>query len=164
MEDSGGSTPTRASGATPDSGRLARSGAVLVAVVAVLHLVHPDHGLAELSLVLLTRPEGLLADPRPLAFVVSGTALLVGLSLSRNAPDRRPYYAAGALVAVGSLLAFFLWHFSGHGGVLPGREPLYHGLSPVENLLAHLVDPWAAATVAAELATTVVLCVLVWRS
>jgi hypothetical protein len=143
--------------------RLERVGAVLVVAVAGLHLAHPDHGFVALSALLLTRPAGLLADPRPVAFVGSGAALLVGLALSRNAPDRRPYYLAGALVAAASLAAFLAWHLTGHGGFLPGREPLYHGVSPVENVLTHLAAPWAGAAAAAELAAAVVLAVLFRR-
>ncbi|MGQ4556140.1 hypothetical protein [Halobellus sp. GM3] len=127
-------------------------GALLTGIVAGLHLLHPEYGLLGLFEILNTAPEALVFDPRPLAFVLSGTVLSVGLSLSRNAPNRRPYYVAGVAVAAVYLLGYFAWHFTGHGGFLPGREPLFHGLSPVENVLTHLAtDRWAAASKAAEI-------------
>ena len=149
---------------TPVDRRLSVAGVVLTVVVAGVHLLHPDHGIPGLAVALATRPSILVADPRPLAFVLSGTALLVGLSLSRNAPDRRPYYLAGAAVALTYVVGFFAWHFTGHGGFLPGREPLLHGLSPLENVIAHLTgDPWAAIAKGTELAMIAVLGVLYFR-
>jgi hypothetical protein len=152
--------------ASVSSGRaLAYVGALLTAVVAGIHLFHPAHGLLDLFVLLAVRPVALVTDPRPLAFVLSGTALFVGLSLSRNAPDRRPYYLAGIAVALTYLVGFFAWHFTGHGGFLPGREPLFHGLAPVENVVVHLTgDPLAAVAKAAELALVVVLALLYRRA
>jgi hypothetical protein len=160
----GSTTPWRLASAASDRA-LAYAGALLTAVVGGLHLFHPAHGLVDLFVLLLVRPVALVSDPRPLAFVLSGTALLVGLSLSRNAPDRRPYYLAGVAVALTYLVGFFAWHLTGHGGFLPGREPLFHGLSPVENVVVHLTgDPLAAGTKAAELALAVVLALLYRRA
>ncbi|MFD1599649.1 hypothetical protein [Halobellus rarus] len=126
-------------------------GAILTALVAAIHLFHPEHGIIGLASALTANPTALVFDPRPLAFVLSGTALFVGLSLSRNAPNRRPYYAAGVLIAATYVVGYFAWHFTGHGGFLPGREPLFHGLTPVENVASHLTgDAWAAASKLAE--------------
>jgi len=148
-----------------DAGTALRvAGAVLTAVVAGIHLFHPDHGVLELFALLTVRPGTLLFDPRPLAFVLSGTALFVGLSLSRNASDRRPYYVAGVAIAATYFVGYFAWHFTGHGGFLPGRRPLLHGLSPTENVLRHLTsDAWAAVSKVAELAMIVVLGALLRR-
>ncbi|MFB6250807.1 MAG: hypothetical protein ABEI27_03805 [Halobellus sp.] len=138
--------------------------ALLTVVVAGQHLLHPEEGLLELFAILYTNPAFLLSDPRPLAFTLSGTALLVGLSLSRNAPDRRPYYVGGIAIAATFLVGYFVWHFTGHGGFLPGREPLLHGLSPLENVLAHLRSSvWAVTTKASEIALIAVLAVLYYR-
>ena len=148
-----------------DAGALLRvAGAVLTALVAAVHLFHPAHGVLKLFALVAASPVALVYDPRPLAFVLSGATLIVGLSLSRNAPDRRPYYVAGIVVAAAYFLGYFAWHFTGHGGFLPGRRPLLHGLTPTENVLRHLTnDAWAAASKVAELAMIGVLGALLRR-
>ena len=144
--------------------RLRYLGAALATLVALLHLLDPNHGLLELFALLYANPRVLVFDPRPAAFVVSATALLIGVSLSRNAPDRRPYYVAGILLALTYVVGYLAWHLTGHGGFLPGREPLLHGLSPVENVVRHLTgDPWAAASMASELGLIGVLVALLRR-
>lgn len=144
---------------------LSYAGAGLAVLVALLHLLHPSHGMLDLFDALNRNWRIIVYDPRSAAFVASGTALLVGVALSRNAPNRRPYYLAGMLLTVVYIVGYFAWHFTGHGGFLPGREPLLHGLSPVENLVSHLTtDLWAAASKAAELALFAVLSVLYARS
>jgi hypothetical protein len=81
----------------------------------------------------------------------------------RGFPERRAF-ALGAALMVVYIGGYLAWHLSGHGGFLPGREPLYHGLSPVEALVAHLTtDPWAAASVLAEAALFFVLLLLLYR-
>jgi len=136
-------------------------GIVLTGIVAGIHLFHPGHGLFRFFALVSTDPALLVFDPRPLAFVLSGIALLVGLSLSRNAPSRRPYYVSGILLALLYFVGYFAWHFTGHGGFLPGRAPLFHGLTPTENVVAHLTgDAWAAISKLAELAMAGVLTVL----
>jgi hypothetical protein len=103
-------------------------------------------------------------DPRPLAFVVSGFGLLVGLAAGRSAQNRDPYYVAGILLAIVSIVGYVAWHFTGHGGFLPGRDPLLDGLSPLENVIAHLTgDLWAAIAKGTELAMIAVLGVLYFR-
>ncbi|MFB6167674.1 MAG: hypothetical protein ABEJ43_02380 [Haloferacaceae archaeon] len=164
MPTTDGSTASKIPASVPSDRGLAYAGALLTAVVAGIHLFHPEHGLIDLFVLVVVRPVALVADPRPLAFVLSGTALFVGLSLVRNAPNRRPYYLAGVAVALTYLVGFFAWHFTGHGGFLPGREPLFHGLSPVENVVVHLVDPLAAVSKAAELALACVLALLYRRA
>lgn len=163
MDTTDGSNPIRGDGA--DSAvSLRYVGATLTAIVAGIHLLHPGHGLIGLFATLNANPAVLVFDPRPVAFVASGTALLVGLSLSRNALDRRPYYLAGILLAFTYVVGFFAWHFTGHGGFLPGREPFLHGLSPVENVVVHLTrDVWAALAKLTEVTLIVVLGVLYYR-
>jgi hypothetical protein len=139
-------------------------GAVLTGVVAGIHLLHPGHGIARLLTLLVADPSLLVFDPRPLVFVVSGVGLFVGLALSRNAMNRDPYYAAGILLAAVYVVGYFVWHFTGHGGFLPGREPLLHGLSPFENVIVHLTeDPWAMIAKGTELAMIAVLGALYLR-
>jgi hypothetical protein len=151
--------------ASPSTTRRRRYlGAVLATLVALLHLLDPNHGLLELFDLLYTTPQALVFDPRPVAFVVSATALLIGVSLSRNAPNRQPYYVAGVALALTYVVGYLAWHLTGHGGFLPGREPLLHGISPVGNVVRHLTgDPWAAASMASELGLIAVLTTLLRR-
>ena len=138
--------------------------AALAYLVAVVHLFHPSHGFARLALVLSVDPGLLLADPRPLAFVLSAGAILVAVPAVLRGVPKRPVYAAGAGLMVTYLVGYLAWHLSGHGGFLPGREPLYHGLAPHEALLSHLGgDPWAATAFVLEAALLVVLVVLLRR-
>lgn len=162
MNTSDGSTASRsANDSDGPTKALSYAGAGLAVLVALLHLLHPSHGLLELFAALNGDWRLLQFDPRPAAFVLSGVALLVGVSLSRNAPDRRPYYLAGMLLSALYVVGYFAWHFTGHGGFLPGREPLLHGLSPMENVVSHLTtDLWAAASKVAEIALFTVLAVL----
>lgn len=163
MDTTEGSNSIRGAGADSSVG-LRYVGATLTAIVAGIHLLHPGHGLIELFATLNTNPAVLFFDPRPVAFVASGTALLVGLSLSRNALNRRPYYLAGILLTLTYVVGFFAWHFIGHGGFLPGREPLLHGLSPVDNVVVHITeDVWAALAKLTEVALIIVLGVLYYR-
>jgi hypothetical protein len=144
--------------------RLRYLGATLAILVAFLHLLDPNHGLLELFALLYESPQVLVFDPRPVAFVLSATALLIGVSLSRNAPDRQPYYVAGIGLALTYVVGYLAWHLTGHGGFLPGREPLLHGVSPLMNVVRHLTgDPWAAASMASELGLIGVLVALLRR-
>jgi hypothetical protein len=144
--------------------RLRYLGATLAILVAFLHLLDPNHGLLELFALLYESPRVLVFDPRPVAFVLSATALLIGVSLSRNAPDRQPYYVAGIGLALTYVVGYLAWHLTGHGGFLPGREPLLHGVSPLMNVVRHLTgDPWAAASMASELGLIGVLVALLRR-
>jgi hypothetical protein len=138
--------------------------AVLALVVGVAHVFHPDLGFFTFAARVTTVPTLLLSDPRPALFVVSGLAVVVGVALSRDALDRRPYYFAGLALFSGYVVGYFGWHLSGHGGFLPGREPLYHGLTPVENVLSHLgSEPFAALLIALELVTVLLLVWLLSR-
>jgi hypothetical protein len=131
---------------------------VLAVVVGVGHLFFPGLGLPTFAARLFVDPALLLADPRPALFVLSGAALVVGAALGRGAPNRRPYYLGGVVLSLGYVAGYLGWHLSGHGGFLPGREPLYHGLSPVENVLSHLTaEPLAAALLVLELALAALL-------
>jgi hypothetical protein len=143
---------------------LGYAAAVLAYVVAALHLSHPSLGFGRLALLVSVNPELLLADPRAVAFVLSGIALLAGVPLASVGRRRRVVYALGiALVAV-YVLGYFAWHLSGHGGFLPGREPLHHGLQPHEAVVNHLSGSvWAAAALVAEVLLGGVLIVLYRR-
>jgi hypothetical protein len=123
----------------------------LTYLVAALHLFHPSHGLGQLLLVLSVDPELLLADPRPALFVLSGIALVLGVPAVLSGWRKKPIYALGIALMATYIVGYFAWHLTGHGGFLPGREPLYHGLQPHEAVVTHITgDLWAAAAVVFE--------------
>jgi len=139
--------------------------AVLAYLVAVVHLFHPSHGFARLALILSVDPTLLGADPRPLAFVLASVAILVAVpAVIRGVVSKRLVIALGVLLTTTFVAGYFAWHLSGHGGFLPGREPLYHGVTPIEAVVAHLTtDPWAAVSILTELPLLGVLLVLLYR-
>ncbi|QLG62933.1 hypothetical protein [Halorarum salinum] len=144
------------------SGNVGYLGAALAFLVASIHLFHPQRGFLRLATFVTTGNASLLvSDPRPVAFVLSALAILLGINLVVANVARKRVYALGMALMVTYFVGYFAWHLSGHGGFLPGREPLYHGLHPVEAVISHLVnDPLAALAKSAEAALFVVLAVL----
>jgi hypothetical protein len=134
-------------------------GFVLALLVAVIHLFHPQHGLFRLVLLVGSgNASVLVTDPRPLAFVLSATAILLGMQLVVADVAPRRVYALGMVLMATYFVGYFAWHLSGHGGFLPGRKPLYHGLHPLEAVISHLVDsPVAAVAKLAEATLFIVL-------
>jgi hypothetical protein len=147
------------------SEKLGAAGAALAFLVAAVHLFHPQRGFLRLLVLLTTGNASLLAsDPRPLAFVLSALAILVGVPLAAGSVARRAVYLLGMALVATYFVGYFAWHLSGHGGFLPGRAPLYHGLGPVEAVVSHLrTYPMAALSKAAEAALFAVLVVLYRR-
>lgn len=137
-------------------------GAALAYLVAGIHLAHPKRGFPRLVVILSTGDPSLLAfDPRPLVFVVSAFAILVGIKLAIWGIHRKQMYALGMALMATYFIGYFAWHLSGHGGLLPGREPLYHGLHPLEAVITHLRGyPLAALSKLTEAALFLVLLVL----
>ncbi|WP_265110034.1 hypothetical protein [Halosolutus halophilus] len=137
-------------------------GAALAYLVASIHLLHPKRGFPRLLTLVTTGNASLLVyDPRPIAFVLSAFAILLGIKLVIADTARKPVYALGMVLIATYFVGYFAWHLSGHGGFLPGREPLYHGLHPVEAVVSHLVNyPLAALSKLAEAALFIVLVVL----
>lgn len=132
----------------------------LAFLVAAVHLFHPTHGLPRLAAVVSVGLDNLVYDPRPLAFVLSGVAIILGVNLVAVGASRRLLYALGMAMMVVYLGGYFGWHLSGHGGFLPVREPLYHDMGPLEATISHLRgDPWARVSVLSE---TALLIVLAW--
>jgi hypothetical protein len=131
---------------------LAHVGAGLAVIVAAIHLFHPQHGLPRLVLLVGTGNASLLVtDPRPLAFVLSGIALLVGVQLAVAGVARKRLAVLGMALVATYFVGYFAWHLTGHGGFLPGREPLHHGLHPVQAVIIHLgTSPVAAVSKVAE--------------
>lgn len=146
-------------------GNLGYVGAALAYLVAGVHLFHPTRGFPRLVTLLGTGDPSLLVhDPRPLVFVLSAIAVLLGIKLVILGIERKRIYVLGMVLVTAYFVGYFAWHLSGHGGFLPGREPLYHGLHPVEAVVAHLVDhPLVALAKLAEVALFAVLAVLYRR-
>lgn len=156
------STPgTTTTGAGFDRQRLRYAAAGLAYLVAALHLFHPTHGVVRLVTLLSVDPGLLVSTPRPAAFTLSGLAILVAVPAVAAGVPRRPVYGLGIGLVATYVVGYFAWHLSGHGGFLPMREPLYHGMTPVEAVVAHLSgDPLAATAVVAEVALLALLVAL----
>lgn len=143
-----------------DTRILSAVGGALAYVVAAIHVFHPERGFGRLLLLArVGRLELLATDPRPLLFVLSGLAIVAGVLAVMLGTPRRPIYAAGIALVATYFLGYFAWHLSGHGGFLPARQPVYHGMSPIEAVVDHLVTSPIAA--AAKLAEALLLGVLV---
>lgn len=148
----------------PSNRQLRYLAGMLAYVVAALHLLHPDLGLPRLVLIFEAGVRLLQYDPRPLAFVLSGLILVLGVNLGLVGYPRERLYLFGMALVGTYFLGYFAWHLTGHGGFLPTRKPLYHGLTPIEAVLAHLqTDPWAAAAKLCEAALFATLAVLYGR-
>ncbi|MFW6448717.1 MAG: hypothetical protein ACOC0X_04130 [Halobacteriota archaeon] len=131
--------------------RLIAGGVVLA--VALLHLLHERAGFPRLVvLVSIGQP---LLDPRPLAFTVLGTALIVGVLATWNRyVDPRVAYPAGIVVMLTLLVGYVVWHLTGHGAFWPyhpGEAELHPG-NPVVVILDHLrLNRWELASKLSEL-------------
>lgn len=144
--------------------QLRYGGAALAFMVGVLHLFHPKLGFPRLVLLLSADPALLLSDPRPIAFVLSGFAILAGVGVVGVGIPPRLLYVLGAALMLTYITGYFAWHLSGHGGFLPGREPLYHGMTPLQAVVSHLSgDLWAAAAIVTEVLLVGVLVILYRR-
>lgn len=133
-------------------------------LVAGIHLFHPKRGFPRLVILLQAGTEHLVYDPRPVAFVLSGLAIIFAIKLVLFGVPRRPIYLLGMLLMVTYFTGYFAWHLSGHGGFLPMREPLYHGLQPHEAVISHLrEDSWAVAAKLSEATLFTLLAVLYRR-
>ncbi|PSP76359.1 hypothetical protein BRC81_12040 [Halobacteriales archaeon QS_1_68_20] len=151
-------------GVRPSNRQLRVLAGVLAYVVAALHLLHPDIGVPRLVLIFDAGIALLQYDPRPLAFVLSGLILVFGVNLGLVGYPRKPLYVGGMALVATFFLGYFLWHLTGHGGFLPVREPLFHGMTPLEAVLAHLsTDLWAATAKLAEAALLATLAMLYRR-
>lgn len=160
---------TRAAEYRPTDRQLRLLAGGLAIVVAVLHLFHPDDGLPRILELLFAFGPGAVVtflgfDPRPAAFVLSGIVLVLGVLLGAVGYPRKSLYLGGMALVAAYFLGYFAWHFTGHGGFLPGREPLYHGMTPVQAVVVHLTtEPLAAASKLAEAALFATLAVLYRR-
>ena len=147
----------------PTDHQLRYVAAGLAYIVALLHLFHPKLGFPRLiAYISIGQP---FLDPRPAAFVLSAGAIILGVKLVWFGAPQKPIYLLGMLLMLTYIFGYFAWHYTGHGGFLPGREAYGHGeLSPVENVVAHLADDaWARASNLAEGALLLILALLYYR-
>lgn len=147
----------------PTDRQLRYVAAGLAHLVALLHLFHPTLGFPRLvAYISIGQP---FLDPRPAAFVLSAVALIIGVNLVWFGTPRKPIYAFGMLLMLTYIVGYFAWHFTGHGGFLPGREAYGHGdLSPLENVIAHMADDvWARASKLAEALLLALLALLYYK-
>lgn len=140
-------------------------GTTLAYAVGAVHLLHPDRGLPRLVLLLSTGNADLLAyDPRPLVFSVVGLAFLLGPQTALFERYRRPVLVGGIALTATFLVGYFVWHLTGHGGFLPGRELQLHDEAVLASMIEHLaIDPIARISKLAEAALLVVLVALYRR-
>ena len=134
--------------------------AALAFVVAILHLFHPQFGFTRLVLYVQV---GTLYDPRPLAFTLSGLAIVAGVLLVFNGITKRPVYLAGIGLMVTYLVGYGAWHtVLDHGGFWPYIEPYgHHEMGTIAVIVDHLRHDWLAlASKGAELALLSLLVVL----
>lgn len=154
----------RSSDYRPTTQQLRYAAGALALLVAGLHLFHPQYGIERLTILLSVDPGLLVTHPRPLAFVLSAVAIVVGVYLVLFELVRKPIYVLGILLMATYVVGYFAWHLSGHGGFLPGRPAHYHGLEPHEAVVSHLrSDDWAVAAIVSETLLAVLLAVLYRR-
>ncbi len=109
--------------------RLKITGGLFACILALLHLLHPTHGISKLILIFLSDIELIVSTPRPLAFFLSAIAIIIGINLVWFGYQEKPIYILGIILMLVYIVGYFSWHLSGHDGFLPGREPLLHGQS-----------------------------------
>jgi hypothetical protein len=105
---------------------------------------------------------GILVPPdiRWPLFVGSGIAILAGLLVARRSERRRPWYLAGAVMMLGYVLAYFLWHLGGHRPLIVAGPGTGHAIS-LEIVVGHyLAGPLETFTLTVELAAAAMLSVL----
>lgn len=133
----------------------------VVGAVAVIHLVVGGETLVQvLSRGLLGAylTEFVVADPRPLLFVVSALATFGGVvAVARGRLDYRRAYLLGIALLAGYVLGWVAWHtVLDHGVALGGGTPTPDGHTHgglLATLRSHYVDP-LVATVTASTAGT----------
>ena len=128
--------------------------ALLAFVVAALHLWW---GLPRF---VLYASVGTMPDPRPLAFVLSGHAIAVGVTLvAAEAVDARRTYLPGMALMAAHVVGYAAWHTVLAHGFEPATEHTH--VTPVTAgpiVLEHLVNsPLALVSKAAEVTVLVLL-------
>lgn len=141
--------------------------AALAYTVAGIHLFYPSLGMP--ALVAYTAAGTPLIDPRPLAFVLSGVAIIIGINVAVLGIARRQIYVAGVALMAIYLVGYFMWHAFGHGAwwpLGPERPWVSHSFLGILLDSHHLHprnDPVPLISKGAELALLVVLTLLYFR-
>lgn len=146
----------------PSNQHLRYAAGTIALLVAALHLFHSQHGLQRLVILLSVDPALLISHPRPIAFTLSAAAIVIGIYLVVFDVLKKPVYILGMLLMLTYIIGYFAWHYTGHGGFLPGREPHYHGdVTPLETVISHMRgDAWARASKFFESVLLILLAVL----
>ena len=146
--------------------RLRTAAALLALVVAGIHLYWGIPRFVAYATV------GVMPDPRPLAFVLSGHAILLAVTLvAAGVLDPRRTYVPGMALMVVHVAGYAAWHTVLAHGVPGATETVgvEHGHLHVGNaaviVLQHVASsPLATASKLAEVAVLVLLAVLYVRS
>ena len=130
------------SGSEHDGGKLRYVAGGLAIVVAMIHLLHPRLGAPRL---LVHIQQGILFDPRPLVFTISGFLMIVGILLVYQGVFVRQVYVAGVLLMLSFLFGYAAWHtVLDHGAFWPHIHGHGHDTGVVETIRIHLVDDTVA--------------------
>lgn len=134
--------------------------AIVAALVAGIHLLHPSLGLPRLIEHVRI---GTLLDPRPLVFTVAGVAIVLGMVLVGRDRLVRAVYAGGIALMATFLLGYVVWHTAlDHGAFWPHIDAHGHDTGLLEVVRVHLADDAVAAmSKAYELVALALLVVLV---
>ncbi len=106
---------------------------------------------------------GVVADPRPAAFVLSGALIFLGIAQILDGRNPKPIYLAGIGLMITYIGGYVAWHtVLGHGGFWPwGPEPITHDMPAHMVVIDHLLaDPLALVSKLAELLLAGLLAVL----
>ncbi|TQQ82924.1 hypothetical protein EGH24_05670 [Halonotius terrestris] len=124
------------------SGLRYAAGALAVAVAGI----HFYWGFPQLVVYLQA---GQFPDPRPLLFLASGAAILLGIAQILDGRNPKPIYLAGIALIATYIVGYALWHTGlAHGAFWPwGPEPITHDEAAWRVVLAHLAnDPLASVS------------------
>ena len=106
---------------------------------------------------------GMVPDPRPLLFVASAIAILLGIARVLDGSDPDRIYLAGIGLMLTYIAGYALWHTGlAHGAFWPwGPEPITHDESALRVVADHLLaDRLAQVSKLAEALLAAVLFVL----
>jgi hypothetical protein len=93
-------------------------------------------------------------------FVVSGVAVIAGIGFARQSPHERRWYLAGAVMMLGYVAAYFLWHLAGHRPLFVIGPATHHDVT-LDFIVAHyFAGALETATLTIELLAAILLSIL----
>lgn len=141
------------------SARRDRVTLVAVGLALIVAGIHLQWGLPRFAVYATV---GTMADPRPLAFVLSGHAIAGGITLAAlGVVERRRLYLPGMALMVVHLVAYAAWHTVLAHGVGGGSH--HEQMTPLIGLhvvLEHVVN--APRALASKVAEATLLVLLAW--